>query len=283
MPRVSCIMAAHNAAGTIAESIASVLCQSVADLELIVVDDGSEDGTWRVLDAIEDPRVIRLSQARRGPSAARNFGIAQSRGEFIAVIDADDIWLPRKLEWQLAAMERQPAAGLVYGWTDFVDEQLKPLHPDDRQTVEGWVLGELLRKNFICCGSNTLMRRSAIAAVGAFDEQLGAAEDWELHARLAAHSEFAAVPEVVVLYRESPQSLSSRFDVMERNYRTASRKIFRAAPAEMRGLEAQANASFYRYLLGRTAQSKSTAGKWLAMPRYAALAVWYRYSTMRSK
>jgi glycosyltransferase involved in cell wall biosynthesis len=267
-------MAAHNAQSTIAASVESVLRQSFRDLELIVVDDGSTDETVRVLAGIDDERIVVLRQLRRGPSAARNYAIARSRGEFVAPIDADDIWLPHKLELQLRAIKCRADAAVVYGWTDFVDERLRPSHPDIRATFQGNVLEALLRQNFIACGSNTLMRRSAIEEVGPFDETLHAAEDWELHMRLAAHHEFAVVPEVVVLYRQSPLSITSHFLLMERNFLAASRKIFDAAPANLRYLEVQQKSSFYRYLTMRAAQSKSTKGKWRAVPRYSVLAAW---------
>ena len=265
-------MAARNAAPTIAASIDSVLSQTHTHLELIIVDDGSTDTTAQFLATLNDPRIRIFQQPHSGPSAARNLALSHARGEYIAPIDADDIWLPNKLAWQREALSRRPDAALAYGWTNFVDPQLKPLYPDDRATAEGHLLEPLLRKNFICCGSNTLMRRTAVLAAGGFDESLQAAEDWELHTRLAALHPFAAVPEVVVLYRRSPDSLSSNFLLMERNYRAASRKIFAAAPPHLRPLESQANASFYTYLLTRTLESKSNPGKWKALPRYAALA-----------
>lgn len=272
---VSCLMAAHNAAGTIADSIASVRDQTWTDWELIIVDDGSTDGTAAVLAGIDDARVVVLRQEKGGPSAARNRAMAVARGEFVAPIDADDIWMPRKLELQVEALRRRPDAAVAYGWTDFVDEELRPLYADLRPRFEGRVLEELLRKNFVACGSNTLMRRAAVMDVGGFDETLQAAEDWELHTRLAARHSFAAVAEVVVLYRRSPRSLSSRFWLVEQNFLEANRKVFAAAPAGAQKLEGKTRAAFYRYLLLRTVESRSTAGKWVAMPRYAAIAVWH--------
>ena len=276
---ISCVMAAHNAASTIAASVESVLQQSFGDFKLVVVNDGSTDETVKVLEGIlartKDEQIVVLHQPQRGPSAARNLAIAHSRGEFVAPIDADDIWLPRKLELQLRAMERNANAAVVYGWTDLVDDRLRTVYPDVRATFEQDVLEALLRQNFIACGSNTLMRRSAVEEVGRFDETLHAAEDWELHTRLAARYAFAVVPEVVVLYRLSPLSLSSHFLIMERNFVAANRKIFDAAPAHLRSLETQQKASFYRYLKLRAAQSRSTKGRWHAVPRYSALAAWH--------
>lgn len=195
---VSCLMAAHNSARTIVASIASVQAQTWSDWELIIVDDGSTDETAVVAAGIDDARVVVLRQERGGPSAARNRALAVARGEFVAPIDADDVWLPRKLELQVEALRRRPEAAVAYGWTDFVDEELRPLYADLRPRFEGRVLEELLRKNFVACGSNTLMRRTAVLEVGGFDETLQAAEDWELHTRLAARHSFAGVAEVVV-------------------------------------------------------------------------------------
>ncbi len=272
---ISCLMAAHNAAGTIAVAVESVLRQTWSDLELIVVDDGSTDDTAKILAGINDRRVVVLSQARQGPSAARNRALARAQGEFVAPIDADDIWLPRKLELQVHALERRADAGVAYGWTYFVDEELRPMYADERATVEGDVLEALLRLNFISCGSTTLIRRAALEDVGGFDEALQAAEDWELYTRLAARYAFVTVPEVVVWYRRSPRSLSSHFWLMEANFLLACRKVFDAAPANARFLESLAKGSFYRYLLMRAAQSRTTPGKWRAIPRFAGLAAWH--------
>lgn len=272
---ISCVMAAHDAAGTIAAAIESVLGQTRSDLELIVVDDGSTDQTAKVLAEFDDDRVLVLRQPRQGPSAARNRALARARGEFVAPIDADDVWLPRKLELQVDALNRRAEAGVTYGWTDFVDEELRPMHADGRATAEGNVLEALLRMNFISCGSTPLIRRAALHDVGGFDETLDGAGDWELYTRLAARYPFVLVPEVVVWYRRSPRSLTSNFGSLEENFLKASRKVFDAAPPHARALESFAKASFYRHLLVRTIESRTTAGRWRAVPRLAALAAFH--------
>jgi glycosyltransferase involved in cell wall biosynthesis len=271
---ISCIMAAHNAAGTIAASVRSVLRQTHTELELIIVDDGSTDETRRVLSEFVDPRVVVIHQQQRGASAARNRALAQARGEFVAVIDADDIWRPQKLELQLQALERRADAAVAYGWTDLVDKDLNLLYPDERVSFEGRVFEELLRSNFIWCGSNSLMRRAALDAVGGFDETLEAAEDWELHTRLAARHAFVAVAEVVVWYRQSPHSLSNRLALMEQNYLAANRKVFDAAPPESKPIKPQALRLFYRFLMRRALQSRIPRERWSAA-RFAALAFWH--------
>jgi glycosyltransferase involved in cell wall biosynthesis len=271
---ISCLMASHNAAGTIAASVRSVLRQTHRELELIIVDDGSTDETQRVLSEFADPRVVVIKEQQRGASAARNRALAQARGEFVAVIDADDIWRPQKLELQLQALERRADAAVAYGWTDVVDPDLNLLYPDERVDFEGRVFEDLLRSNFIWCGSNSLTRRKALDAVGGFDETLQAAEDWELHTRLAARHAFVAVAEVVVWYRQSPNSLSNRLGVMEKNYLAAHRKVFDAAPIGAKPIKRQALRLFYRFLMRRALQSRIPGERWSAA-RFAALAVWH--------
>ncbi len=270
-PLVSCLMPAYNAASTLPAAIRSVLEQTLGDLELIVVDDGSTDETPEVLEALTDARVLRLRQPRAGPSVARNRALAAARGTWVACIDADDVWLPQKLAWQTSAMARDPAAAVAYGWTDLVDGELRPLAGDGRVRFEGEVLVELLRQNFICCGSNTLLRRAALVETGGFDESLEAAEDWELHVRLAARYRFVCVPEVVVWYRRTATSLSTDTQLVERAFLAARRKVFADVPKPLHVLQAPATGSFYRYLCRHAWRSDS----WTSVPRYAALALWH--------
>ena len=110
---VSVILPAYNAESTILEAVDSVLSQTDVELELIVVNDGSTDSTLEMLSALSDPRLTILSGSNTGPAAARNRGIKRARGDLIAFIDADDIWLPGKVTNQLAALEAQPSAALA--------------------------------------------------------------------------------------------------------------------------------------------------------------------------
>jgi len=271
-PFVSCIMAAWNAETTILESVQSVLAQSLGDLELIVIDDGSTDRTPELLSTLDDPRLTVQRQPNAGPSAARNHGARLARGEYLAFIDSDDVWLPDKLLRQLEALEQSLDAAVAYGWTDFVDANLKPLCADDRATYSGSVYKELLAHNFISSGSNTLIRRDAFSAVGGFDETLRAAEDWELHVRLAAGYHFAYVPEVVVRYRRRNDSLSSQTDQTEAHFLAANRKVFSHVPVELRQLEPKSRASFYRYAAVRATQSQPWHVQWPRAVRFGLTA-----------
>lgn len=268
-PRVSVLMAAHDAAATIASAVDSVRAQTMPDFELLVVDDGSTDRTAEVLARIDDPRLRVLRQANAGPAAARNRALAASHGEYVACLDADDLWMPEKLAWQMAALAAAPDAAVAYGFADVVDADLVHAYSDRRIRRDGDVYADLLLSNFIFSGSNTMIRRAALDRVGGFDESMRAVEDWELHVRLARRYPFVCVPRVVLRYRLTEGSLSSRIDVMEGAFSYACTKIFADAPREHAGLEARCRAAFYLYLATRAAQVAERPRERVAALRFA--------------
>jgi glycosyl transferase family 2 len=142
-----------------------------------------------------------------------------------------------------------------------VDQDLRFVHRDRRATYSGDVYAKLLRENFIVSGSNSMVRRSVLENVGGFDESLRAVEDWELHVRLAAASEFVNVPRVVVHYRKSENTLSSDTVLMQQSFLAARTKIFAVAPDEHRALQPKCTAAFYRYLATRSLQTTKARKK----------------------
>ena len=212
-------MPAHNTGALIADAIRSVMGQTCQDFELIVVDDGSTDDTAARVRAFDgDPRIRLIQQPNRGPSAARNAGIARAHGEYVAMLDSDDIWLPQYLELMAAALDSDPAAGLAYtdAWvldertrrirrTTMMHYQRPPAHPPaDPQRF----LRLLLDRNFVY--TSVTVRRSVLGAVGGFDERLWAGEDWELWLRVVAagHRPLRAA-DVLAIHRLRPGSLSA--------------------------------------------------------------------------
>ena len=249
MPTISVIIPAYNSAKTILSTIDSVRRQTFTDFELIVINDGSSDRTLELLAKIDDPRLRVLSFANGGLPVARNRGIANSQGEFITFIDADDLWTEDKLELQLAALSQNPGAGVVYSWTTVMDEAGKSFYPGKSVSYTGDVRRQLLANNFIASGSNVMLRRSAIESVGEFEPTLKSAEDWDYWLRLAlAGWEFAVVPKAQILYRQSAGAMSSKIDVMEKYNLLVVDRAFRLAPARLQHLKAESQANVYLYM-----------------------------------
>ena len=117
MPTISVVIPAYNAAKTILETIDSVRQQTFSDFEVIVINDGSNDNTAELVNAVADDRLRLFSYENGGAAIARNRGIDHVSGEFIAFLDADDLWTPDKLELQLEALQKHPEAGVAHSWT----------------------------------------------------------------------------------------------------------------------------------------------------------------------
>jgi glycosyltransferase involved in cell wall biosynthesis len=214
-PLVSVIVPAFNAAQTLPDTLDSILAQTFRNFELIVVDDGSTDGTRTLLERVRDPRMRVIGGSNRGLAAARNRGIEHAHGQLLTFIDADDRWTPDKLEDQVEALERNPDAVAAYSWTAFIDQNGRFLFAKEPSNCSGNVYAELLRSCFVASGSNVLVRRSAVDAAGAFDTTLPAAQDWEFCLRLAARWPFALVPRYQVLYRIQEGTMSGNADRCE--------------------------------------------------------------------
>jgi glycosyltransferase involved in cell wall biosynthesis len=248
MVAISVVIPAYNAERTIRETVKSVLDQSFADFELLVIDDGSTDGTLSVLEGFTDKRLQVHSFSNAGLSASRNRGTALARGQFVAFLDADDLWTPGKLAAQLEALERHPEAVLAYSWVNYMDSQSKPLGQGLRRSDSGLVLEALLLVNFLESGSNPLIRRTQLIEAGGFDETLTSGEDWDCWLRLAAHRSFMLVPQADVLYRKSAGSMSRNTVRMEKNILQVIERAFTQAPAHAQALRPISVANLYKYL-----------------------------------
>lgn len=246
-PSISVIIPAYNVERTILETIQSVQQQTFSDFELIVINDGSTDRTLELLNTVTDPRINVFSYTNGGLPTARNRGISHATGEFIAILDADDLWTADKLELQLAALRQHPEAGLAYSWTTSMDEQGKTFYAPNRIFFEGDVYAELLAQNFIANGSNPLIRRQAIDSVGEFEPTLKSCEDWDYWLRVAARWPFVVVPKPQILYRQSSVSMSSKIDVMKEAAFIVLEKAYKVAPPKLQSLKNKSFAWVYRF------------------------------------
>jgi glycosyltransferase involved in cell wall biosynthesis len=216
-PIVSVIIPCFNAARTLSRTLASVGNQTYRNLDIIIIDDGSTDSTLAIAleFAAADDRVRVLRQPNGGVASARNPGIANAAGEFIAPLDADDLWAPQKVELQLRNFHGDSDVGLVYAWFENINDDDEIFRGGFRFQIEGRVLHELCRLDFIGNGSNAMMRASAVRAVGGYDASLRArraegCEDWKLALQLAETCKFAVAPTILVGYRHSAGNMSNR-------------------------------------------------------------------------
>jgi glycosyltransferase involved in cell wall biosynthesis len=207
---VSVVIPCYNAEPFIAETIESVLHQTYADFELVLVDDGSTDRTAEILGSYSDPRVRVIRQANAGISAARNRGVAESRGSHVAFLDNDDLWLPEKLERQVAVLDRDPEIGLVYSDAFVMSEdgRLRNTFSDWMALPSGQVFEALLARNAIPT-STVMMRRTVFEAVGPF-APYKISQDYDLWLKCAARYRVACIAEPLIKYRHRVAGASRR-------------------------------------------------------------------------
>lgn len=244
--RVSIIIPTYNRAHLVAEAIKSVLNQTFTDFELIVVDDGSTDNTEEVVRSFADPRLKYLKQFNNGVSAARNTGIENAEGEFIAFLDHDDLYLPEKLSVQVSKMEEDPTVGFVYSLYLGTRGRETPNRPggDCHTPLE---LSHLLL-GILAHLSTALVRRSWLQEVGGFDERLRyGGEDRDICLRLAlAGCKMVCVPYPLTIIRQQPNSLArAAYDQREATSMAVLDKAFSdpRMPTEMQALRNTAYAT----------------------------------------
>lgn len=277
-PLVSIIIPAYNAEATIGEALASALAQTYAALEVIIVDDGSGDRTAEIVEevAARDRRVTLLRQQNRGVAAARNRAIEHARGEYIAPLDADDVWAPEKLAAQVQRMEQGGAAmGMVYSWWIGLDPDGTPTLATTPWDVEGDVYETLLYMNFIGNASVPLFRRSALEQVGLYDARLReqggqGCEDWDLSLRVAERFHVGVAPGYHVGYRTVPGSMSFNCDTMAESYRLVVEAVRRQQPDIPPELFRWSRGNFFTYLAN---MSYAENNHWEAL-RWVVRAAW---------
>ncbi|MFN7948958.1 MAG: glycosyltransferase family A protein [Blastocatellia bacterium] len=212
-PVVSVVIPAYNCAGFIGETLDSVFAQTFSGYEVIVINDGSPDTPEleRVLEPYRE-RIVYLRQSNRGPGAARNAGIRRARGEYVALIDSDDQWLPQFLSEQLRALQNDPALDLIYADALFFgDSQLAGQTFMSATPSRGPVNFEsLLNWQCVVLLSTVVARRQALIDGGLFDEEFYRCEDFALWLRMAHRGmRLGYQPKVLARYRCRPDSLSA--------------------------------------------------------------------------
>jgi glycosyltransferase involved in cell wall biosynthesis len=260
-PAVSIIVPTFNRLEFLPPAIESVYAQTFTDWELIIADDGSSEDTRAYLKSLDDPRVkvIWLTHTGR-PSVVSNAALREARGEYVAFLDSDDLWLPKKLETQLESLRNHRERKWSYTKFAVVDGSGSPIvsaNIRDWPTPTGWILEKLLEEVTVIAQPSVVVSRQLLEQLGAFDEDLVMCYDDELWFRLASHSEIDGIDEPLTLVRRHGRH--SGGDIIAwRDRRRVFEKALRASPgghldAILRKLRAQMSAGL--------AKSQAASGK----------------------
>lgn len=264
VPVASIVVPAYNAAATIASTLRSLLRQTFADFEIIVVDDGSNDRTVEIVQEFNDPRLCLVRQTNRGLAGAHNTGIDRSRGEFIGFCDADDLWMPEKLELHVAHLRRSPDVGISFSGSQMIDADGRPLRVSQRPKLVGLTAADIFLRNPIGNGSAAVVRRVAFNAIAWrppqeserdwwFDETFRQSDDIEGWLRFALTTDWRieGIPGLLTAYRVHTGALSADIDKQFATWVRMREKIAAISPGLIERHGPAATAYQLRYLSRR--------------------------------
>lgn len=267
MKKVSVIIPVYKVEKYVAATVQSVLQQTYKNFELLLIDDGSPDRSVEICQQFTDPRIKIIRQENRGVAAARNRGISQAQGEYLAFLDADDLWLPQKLEKHVEHLDSSPTVGVSYSRSAFIDSVGKPLGIYQMSKLQDITPLDLLCRTPIGNGSVAVIRREVFEAIkfqdklsGStedcyFDEdrQLHPSEDVECWLRIAVQTpwQIEGLAEGLTLYRVNPEGFSAQLFKKLKSWETLLDKARVYAPEQMAVWEKPAMAYQLRHLARR--------------------------------
>ena len=257
------------------DAIGSVLAQTFGDIECIVVDDGSTDGT---ADAVAEfgERATLIQRPNGGISVARNQGVSAASGDLLAFLDADDLWMPDRVRLMVDALVERPGAEAVVCATQMVDRELNPLgvvRQDQALTVGDLLLFE---ESVASVSSNLLIRRSVFDEVGQWDERLRGSEDWLMTFRLLRRGQLVALQEPLVQYRVHGANMSAGAERLERDMLRALDLVPWESDPELGRLRRRSYANLHRMIAG----AYFVQGKLAAFGRHATRSIATHPSTL---
>ena len=252
-PLVSIVVPVFNGMPHLAALTESLLAQTYPDLEIIFSEGGGTDGSMAYLTGIQDPRVRLVSQTK-GTSAAQNWTAVthEARGEFIALLDADDLWAPEYLATHLARMRADPALGVSFNACRFMTADGAPTRERSRPQLSGFTPADILSTNPCTTCSAIVVRAEVFREVGSFNESLRRAEDQEWLFRVALSKwRIEGIDDLLVDYRISPNGLSANLEGMYEGFRAMLAAARDSAPDLVREAGPLAAARMLRYLARR--------------------------------
>ncbi len=208
-PKVSVVMSVYNGEKYLREAVDSILGQTFRDFEFIIVDDGSTDNTWAILQSYDDPRVILVrNEENIGLTKSLNKGLAIAQGEYIARMDADDVSLPERLEKQVAYLDEHPEVGLIGTSVEIIGKEGERLAVLRRPMDPPLITWSLLFDN--CLVHSTVMyRRSLVEKLGGYNPGRYA-QDYDLWSRMSFRTQIAKLPEVLISWRRHPAGITAQ-------------------------------------------------------------------------
>lgn len=260
MPKVSVIIPAYNAMTYLQETLESVLQQTFTDFEVLIVDDGSSDNIVQWANGLTDDRVKFISQSNQGVSTARNLAISKANGDYIAFLDADDLWERTKLEKQAQFLDDNPTVGLVATWMILTDEQGNPGAEVKIDFKQGNIRKELIEISLIPCGSIPMVRRVCFDKVGLFDPTLRFGEDWEMWTRIAADYDFGLIKETLVYYRQHSKNSSKNSQQILPDFDRLIEKMFDSVPQELLAIKAKTYGRMNLYIAWKSLENEDYQG-----------------------
>lgn len=229
-PLVSVIIPTYNRAEFLGFAISSILDQTYKNLQVIIVDDGSTDDTENVIKNFQNQEIVYIKQEHKGAPSARNIGIANSKGEYIAFLDSDDMWMPAYIEKQLEVFEKSKLnPGVVYCGIEYIDETGRQIREKRLPAYRGDLFLYLLgaRRNVVIGAISTvLIKRKCFEECGLFDNNLPSRQDLDLLIRMSRKFTFDYVYEVLVKRRVHNKRISSNIDALIKGRELLFEKIY---------------------------------------------------------
>ncbi|MBD2175764.1 glycosyltransferase family 2 protein [Pseudanabaena sp. FACHB-1998] len=270
MPKVSVIVPVYNVEKYIEETIRSVLSQTFTDFELIIVDDESKDRSIEICKSFTDSRIKIIHQKNRGLAGARNTGIRHAQGEYLALLDSDDVWRSSKLEKHIQHLDQNPSLGISYCSSEFINDESQSLGIYQIPQLKDITPEIILCRNPIGNGSAPVIRREALDEIKFqnnfygeiedfyFDDQFRQSEDIECWLRIAIQTnwQIAGIPEPLTLYRVNSGGLSANMMKQLDSWEKVIAKTRAYAPQLLAKWESLARAYQYRYLSRRAIRNQ---------------------------